>query len=653
MLLCISTHAQEITWEAFIEELTDEGSTLEEEQETSWAAFMEEAELLHEHPINLNQATASELERLFFLDTKQVQAILDYRERYGFMRTLGELLLIRELDWRTRQLLHLFTFVAEPPPDRKRSGRQTLTHEGVARIDVPIYRREGWNWAKGLAHQWRWDTSLGQTMQAGIRGESDAGEPYSSHGIHGWDAIGGYAQLNNIRCIQTAIIGDFKLNFAEGLVASNTIRFGKNGAHRWLANNTVRPHRSTDEYNFMRGAAITIALPRRWTITGFYSMRKLDATIQDDNTIRSLTTSGLHRTAHELEQRHALTGHTTGGHAGWDSGTWKVGATGLYQYYDHQLSRGPSLYQQIAPTGYQFGDASIDYGYNRYPLTIHGETARSFSRNGGAWASVNQISFRMGSSTLLSLAQRFYGKRYFSPYANSFAENTRAQNESGVCILFDAERLGPISLNSYVDVFYSPWPRYTMSRESRGGEGMLQLGWNHHRNQVLQLRYQVKSKERSDRRYWTHRLRATAQHRPNNRWLLRMSAWWTLYYDPDKPDARHARSTGLAIGPHAQFTSTDSHWRWTAQSSWFRTDSYDSRIYGSEPHLTGVFSLPNLSGHGVRLVTTTRWQPSRRIQLQGQLGCTRYFDRSAISSGPLLIHSPWKTDFSIMARLRL
>ena len=647
-------HAQQLSWESFLDELADETSGLDEERTADWDALVEELMLLHEQPIDLNRATRADLGQLFFLSETQIGALLDYRARYGSLHSMGELLLIPDLDWHTRQVLHLFAFVGEPVAEKALTHkRDSIRHEAMARIDVPFYKRQGWTWQRGLANQWRWETSWGQKLQAGIRAETDAGEPMFSRQIKGWDAMGGYVQVNNIGFIKTIIAGDYKVAFGEGVVASNTFILGKNSIGQWQGSNRVRPHRSSDENNFMRGGTICLGLPGGLTLTAFYSIRKLDATIRTDNTVSTIASTGLHRTAHELEQRHALTGQTTGGHLAWNNKWWQFGATGLFQYYNHVLEPGTALYQQIAPRGYKFGAVSVDYGYRRYPFSIHGETARSINAGPDSWASVNQLSVRFGPTTQLSVLQRFYGRYYFSPYANSMAENSSPQNESGLCLRFDAERLGSIGLSTYADLFYSPWPRYTMSRFSRGGEGMMQLKWSPAQASSLLLRYQVKSKERSDNRYWSHRLRLTGEHQFSERWLMRLSANWNLHKEPIGGTRRHEHSSGFALSPQAIFKSKGDHWRWTAACTWFHTDDYNSRIYVNEPRLQGTFSFPNLSGHGLRIASLLRWQPSRRWQISALLGCTRYFDRDAISSTFLQIRSPWKTDLSLQARIRL
>lgn len=636
-----------------MDELASERDDLTDERAADWEAFVDDLDQLHLNPLDLNRASASQLSDLFFLSPAHVQAIIGYRERHGSFRTMSELLFLPEMDWRTRQLLHLFAFVGPPEAQTQVARRNSLRHSIVARADVPLYQRDGWPWGRGVANRWQWDMTLGPHYEAGLHAKTDAGERMFCADVKGWDAMGGYVHLADRGWLRHAIVGDYRLHIGEGLVASNSFRFGKTGIGQWHSANSLRPQRSASEYSFMRGAVAALQAGRHWTLTAFYSWRKLDATIQADNSVRTIAQTGLHRSAHEQAQRHTLGSHTAGADASWQHGPWQAGIAGLFQHYNRQLSRGPALYQQIAPEGNRFGAASVHYGYRRYPLEAHGETARCFGTDNNAWASVNHLSWHFNANTWCTLSQRFFGKYYFSPYANCFSESGKAQNESGVCLSVEAERVGPFALSAFADLFYSPWPRYTMSRESRGGEGMLQLTFRQNRRNSIGLRYRVKSKERSDRRYWSHRLQATTEHRLTAQWQLRMAAHWHLYAQPAAEGRPHRHSTGVAAGPQALFGSRNGRWRWQTQAFWFRTDDYYSRIFASEPHVPGGFHMPNFSGSGVRAASLIRYTLSRRLNLQAHMGCTRYLDRDEISSGLTRIRSAWKTDLSLMARITL
>ena len=92
--------AQFASWEVFLEQLL-----LDEGDEVLHENLYEDYVWMHAHPININSADSTQLQRLGFLTDRQIEAIHYYIYRYGAIHSVGELMLIPKLDYRTRQLL--------------------------------------------------------------------------------------------------------------------------------------------------------------------------------------------------------------------------------------------------------------------------------------------------------------------------------------------------------------------------------------------------------------------------------------------------------------------------------------------------------------------------------------------------------------------
>lgn len=654
-VLSLPARAQtEHEWDELMQQMAEEAG-VDEDSQQGVEAQIEQLTDLHEHPLDLNSVTREQLLALPFLSERAVDALLDYRTLNGPLRSMGELLLIGGLDTRECRWLRLCATVGEAAADTSRRDTSWWgrgRHELLARTDIPLYNRAGWKWQRGIAQRWRYTWQQGRHLDAGLRAENDAGEPLFNRDTPAFDSYGGHLMLHDWGAVQTAIVGDYRVGFGQGLVINNGLQLGKLTTGLWRSGSYLRPHRSTDEVHFLRGAAATIVLGCFTTLTAFYSRRKLDATVSDSNTVASINTTGLHRTATELAHKGTLTSQTAGMHIGaslhptiaGQPHTLHLGATALYQHYDHNFRQGKALYRRILPDGYQFGAASVDYTWQMPHITFRGETARNFCDRGGGWATQNRVSWRFSSSTQLTALHRFYGMNYYSDHASAYGENSRVQNESGVALLLDADRVGPVALRAFFDYFYHPWPRYTMTRQSDGWEALLQATYQPRRGQQLLLRYRVKSKELSDRRYFSHQLR-TAYVRPlSRRWTAQATAHAHCYH-------AEATSTGLAIAPRMDYTSPDARLRFSVLGVLFRTDDFQSRLFLYEPSLLQSFGLQQLYGRGQRLATTLRWQTRRRRwTIQGKLGITHYTDRTEISSGPLLIRSSWKPDLQLLLR---
>ena len=184
-LIALTTAAQQPrTWE----EVWQEMMTPEDFDETEGTLedYYERLQQLADHPIDLNHTNREDLEQLPFLSAQQVMDIMEYLDRYGPMRSMNELKMIRSLDYRQTTLLPFFVYVGEVIREEPRFpslqniinyGKHTVTATG----HVPFYERKGdKNGYLGYRyrHSLRYAFSYGDYVKAGIIGAQDAGEPF-------------------------------------------------------------------------------------------------------------------------------------------------------------------------------------------------------------------------------------------------------------------------------------------------------------------------------------------------------------------------------------------------------------------------------------------------------------------------------------------
>ena len=98
-------------------------------------------------PIDLNHATRDELEQLPFLSSQQVMDLTEYLDRYGPMRSLSELRMVRSMDYWQLQLLPFFVYAGEVTDSLRFPLLKTIKkygrHELTAAVRLPFYERQG------------------------------------------------------------------------------------------------------------------------------------------------------------------------------------------------------------------------------------------------------------------------------------------------------------------------------------------------------------------------------------------------------------------------------------------------------------------------------------------------------------------------------
>ena len=634
--LTLSTIAQnQYSWDDFVQEYAADDETLLDEEER--LVYMEELKQLHEHPLNINTASIEEFQQIPFLNEQQIESIHAYIYLHGEMKTLGELLLLPLIDAQTYRWLHLFVYAGEVEKKEKEGAFTHLKNDFSTRIDIPFYKRKGYSATNGYAgnplyQRIRYEIGNSKHFRAGFRTEKDAGERY-------FDSYSGFAQLKDVGILKTAVVGDYRIGLGEGVALGGSAWFSKTSP----SNNTqngIKPLTSTDEINFLRGAAATLRLGKKWELTAFASYRQKDATLNVNGQIQTLQTSGYHRTASELKNKNSATATTAGGGVSWQDKGFHLGATGYYMHYNKMMNPGTATYRRYYPKGQNFGVGSLYYGYSKYRLSIAGETAYSTEKSG--IGTLNRVQWIISKRYTLSAVQRFYGYKYYSFLSGAFAENSSAQNESGFLLHLKAQPWQRWQFVCYADFFHNPWPRYRMTRASTGQEFMLQATHKLNTHNTLEVRYQLKRKEQADVMEPHHRAKLQWTCTPSSIWKLQTTGWLHTVLG----------STGWSLQQTASCNIPKPNIRIALMAAYFNTGDYNSRIYLYEPSLYSSVSSGQYYGKGIHGVCTARWTSSdKHWMLEGKYALCKYLDRTEIGSSHQTIFSSWKNDISLQVRI--
>ena len=637
---------QPLTWQDFVEAVSDD----EYAEEQGWTEHMEELAELASHPLDINTATREQLQQIPFLSEEQIEEIHEYVFLHRGMRSTSELMAISSIDFRTRRYLSLF-LRADPAvfqrPDtlNLKSLLKHCHHELLTRLDIPLYYRAGYSYpperggyhGSTLYNRIRYRLTSQQHLDLGLSAEKDQGEPFRNNG--GWDSYGMYLQVRNLGVLRTALLGDYKMGFGEGLVINTGFSTGKSSL-MGRPSQGIHAKRGSDETNYFRGAAVTLRM-RHTDLSAFVSHRRLDATLTESGTATTIQTSGLHRTTAELDRKGNLGTTLTGGNLSWHNKGFHLGATGYFQRFHRVLSPGDAVYRRIYPEGRNFGVTGLNYGYTHPWFSLAGETA--YSSEKGGLATLNRLAWKISPQYTLSGSYRFYSYNYYSFHASALAENSRVQNESGGMLRLDATPFSQLTLMAYIDFFYNPWPRYTLTHSSSGQDLTLNTDYQLNRSNALSLRYQLKRKERSDHMEVHNRLRLTYTRQQGSHWRLQSQ----LHLH-----AMDGSGMGYALTERIRYQKRAG--QLSALFTYFHTPDYNTRIFQYEPLLSEMFRFPSLYGEGLRLVAAARYNVwHERLSLEVLYGSTRYTDRKTQSSGMQEIRSPWKNDLSIQLRMKL
>ena len=617
-----ATAQNSASWEDYLEYLY-------ENSENSAVSFQEAYSLLTElssQPLDINTAETEDLLQIPGLDINQISDIIEYREKYGNLKDIHELSLIPSIDDRLRNYLFSFLYVAEAEPrkwyssDALKYGIHHLKHRILLTGGFPTYAKDDTYLGDNTKHSVRYSVGMGENVKFNITGGKSVGEPFfTQNNKWGYDSYTYNLSIRKLGIFRQIVLGTFRGQFGMGLTMNNTYTLSKLNMLSAIGRTSsiFSPYSGTSDEKYFQGAAIALQLPCNLSISAFVSYRSADATLNADNSISTVLTTGYHRTKTEIEKKNNINLFTTGGHVKYSKIVggdfdWSVGTSIVYTKFSDILNpvytKNPALstsqlYRFYYPSGSSTYNFGVDYRMRWRSLSLTGETAFS-GRADNTWygrqkndalplATLNSLIWRASGKVTLTAVQRYYSYRYQAFYGSAFGENSSVTNESGIYggIHYEASRR--LSLDLYTDYAYFAWYRYHHEPGTYSWDNCAQATVDMGRQWTLSVRYRYKMKDNN-----VHKTRIIANY-SGKRLQLRSHVEGTLLGN----DA--SKKEGFVASQSAGYTFSD---RWKVQGlvAYFSTDDYNSRVYIYETGLMYNFSYPSFwdtGVHGMVMVT--------------------------------------------------
>ncbi|WP_239445732.1 helix-hairpin-helix domain-containing protein [Parabacteroides sp. An277] len=648
-------HAQESIlvdkWKEYIEDWADDS-----ENEAQLEVLYADLSNLSEHPFDLNEVTGEQLARLPFLTDYQIAQFLRYRKQVDRLVSIYELKGITGWDYQTIQLVLPFVRVVEKGVEKRGITWKNLLKYGhnelLLRYDRCLQSKAGYgSFSDSILAKYpnrkylgepfylslRYAYQFDDRIQAGFVAEKDAGEPFWTDVHKGVDFYSFHFLLKEQRVLKTLALGDYKASFGQGLIVSQDFTPGRSAlvAQAERRNNGFRRHYSTNEQDFFRGAAVTLAW-KEMEASLFYSYRKEDAAIERD-TFPSIQSSGLHRLRRDWEKRRALNVQAMGLNLRWAKPHFHVGITGLYYTFGGKVFYPQErLDNRFAFRGKSNFNIGVDYMWRNRWGKLYGETA--MSRN-GAMATLNALLLTPASYFSFLVLHRYYDRRYQALFGNAFAQNSSVENEQGIYLGLQWTPFGHWKVSAYADFYRFPWLKYQVNYPSTGKEYMVRLDYTPNEQLAAYVRYKRKEQDEVGN---TERMRGQVSYVLKRAWYLRTAVDMSLV-SGDK---------GWQVSQSAGWKPPRVPFRMDWHVAWFQTDSYATRIYSYEKNILYAFYMPSFYGKGVRAALTFRWDITRYLMFSGKIGHVWQMDRVTIGTDAEQIDGNQKTDLSLLVRYK-
>ncbi|HBF19524.1 MAG TPA: hypothetical protein DDW81_05460, partial [Cryomorphaceae bacterium] len=637
-----------------------------EENETDFVQLAEQLELLRENPIPVNFAEAEDFQKLPYLNIFQVHNLMEYRRQTGFLYTPYELAVIKGFDRETiEKILPFLSFTTQqlvPSIEAKKVWLYS-NHNLIYRTAIPFQQRDGYTDADGYkgspqSHYLRWRSTYRDILSFNITAQQDAGEPFG--GSTGVDFLSGHLAIQNYGRLKSLIVGDYQVEFGQGLALWSGLTFGKSAEPVEIKRYArgLRPFSGAEENRFLRGAAATYRILPGTDVSLFYSSNRVDANISAVDTltgnamISSLQTTGLHRTSNEIADKNSNLLQITGGNINYRGNRFSIGSTLSNYQLKYPLERSDQLYQQFRFQGTRLTQYSLDFNYLFRDLNVFGEGA--LSDNGGKAGTIG-LQSHPAEALYLTILYRHFENRYQFLYNAPFAESGN-YGEQGTYLGFQW-LMGPVfKLRSYLDIYRFNWLRFRVNAPSSRRDVLGQLDASFNRRFSMYFRF------KNERQQVNSRLESTGpQLSYQQRSTARLHASYQVYYNLRMAsrlelsfyELEGEREKGNVIFQDIQYAFRKTPLRFTLRYALIDTKSFNTRIYAYENDLTYAFSIPPYYGSSTRFYLLVDYTVLENLSLEARYEITRFSDRDEISSGLNRIAGNIQSGLSLQAIWKL
>lgn len=644
---CLAQETTTSNTEQQLENLTDA-----DQSETEDDSYLQQLQHFIKNPVNINAASADDLRELKMISDLQIDNLMRYRKIFGNLVSVYELQAVPSWDVSTiRKILPFITAsntitVSEDFRKRLKDGE----HGFLLRASQVLERSKGFDKStpgtKYLGGRqkifFRYRYAYKNLLQYGIAGDKDAGEQFFKGAQKkGFDFYTVHFFARNTGKFKAIALGDFTVNMGQGLVQWQSLAFRKNVDILSVKRQSpvIRPYNSAGEFNFHRGAAVTLQTGKFET-TVFISYRKLNAnfvadTINNEDFISSFLSSGYNRTESEVADKNRVGQLAFGGVVRYKSSHWHIGLNGIHHRFSLPVQKRTEPYNLYALHGKSWSNFSLDYSYTYRNFHFFGEAAVTHNFNK---AFVNGLLISADPRADLSIVHRHINKQYQAINGNAFTENTYPTNENGLFAGITLRPTAYLRFDAYADVFSFPWLKYLVDAPSRGTDLLVQLTYTPDKKTEIYTRFRNEAKEvneqdnntvtnmliKAPRKDWRTQIRFKL----NEMFTVRNRIELIWYGAKEKnPEKGFLTFFDIVYKPMIQRLSAN------LRLQYFETDSYNSRLYAYENDVLYYYSVPVFYDKGWRYYFNISYDINKSTTFWIKWGQLIYAEKQLIGSG--------------------
>lgn len=652
LLFCLNLFAQTSTYDTLLEDILEQ---VAEKEQLDRTRILEQLHYYHTHPINLNTATAEDLQDLFFLSPLQIGAILSWRTKTGAFLHLLELQSLDLFTFKDYERLSHFVTVSDPNV----WSWGSLETEFLQRASIDKYKSIGYTLPDDSNNKYQGNliesysmlrARLGDAITLGLNYKKNAGEPSKID----LSTSGAFFKKNDA-IISRIAIGNYALQYGQGLSLFSGYAPIKTPDIYSLAqtNSGLKSYIRNGTQNALSGIASTFCY-KRISFTPFLSYRKWDAnldTLNGNVGFTSLSYLGLYRNNNEISKRDELKQIVGGFASTYEHKGLTLGTTAYQlQWSLPAINTNEALYKKYTFVGNSSTMMSFFYNYFLRNIYFFGEFAHNIS---AGKAFLNGIMVSLSQRLTLMTIYRDYAPNYYPFLGNPLSENSSQNNEKGIYAGLHLKISTQWDWQAYTDHYVAPWLKYQLGALAQGEEYCSQINYTHGKDYKVYLRYRYIQK-------------------PITNTNSKLDSYINGYYHSYRIELEKWLNTNLSTMNRLEITSFQ---KGGNSTSWgylmiqditlkrlfrklnfgfrlaiFDIDSYDNRIYALENSALYHYSMGLFQNKGIKTYVNLHYPISKKWSMWLRYTWLKYFNTETIGSSYDAIQS--NSQENILLQLR-
>ncbi|MEJ7694992.1 helix-hairpin-helix domain-containing protein [Daejeonella sp.] len=636
-------------------------------EDQDYSEITERLNFYRKYPLDINKVRKEQLHELVFISPVQIEKLLRHREESGLFLDLLELQSIDGFDDETARWLSNFLILNPPELFSDLSLSKLFKngeHDLMIRFGKILQQQDGFLSSDSIKAIYsgsadriftRYRFNYANKVLLSLNMEKDAGEAFLGKTGKGFDFYSANIFLKGNRFLKELVVGDYALQFGQGLTMWSGLGFGKGAELTSVAKQGagLRPYSSVNEFSFLRGVSATVDYGNV-SITPFISYKKMDASLSNDQSeIKSLPISGLHRTNSEQKGKNAVTQLVYGTNAEYLKNELAVGITAYKTQLDKPLASSKTLYER-----YDFADKiltnlGLHYTYTFRNTYFFGEAAHSLSSGTGFLNGLMSSLSRRVSGVVL---YRNYARNYYSFFNQGLSESTEAINEKGIYTGLNIQFSSKVELAGYFDLFRFPWLKFRVDAPSRGHELFGQLSYSLSKKFKIAARFKLQQKEENAteispvgglENVEKQNYRLELSYKLSNSFSIRNRVEVSAY-----KKGLANKEFGFLSYQDVIYKPLSSSFSGNVRFAIFDTQGFNSRIYAYENDVLYGYSVPAYQGRGLRCYLNGRYTVRRGIDVWLRYALSSYADQETVGSGYDIIKGSKRSDFKLQLRFQ-